>query len=85
MFVCKRFFKEAIVISGQCVHRLTVMFHATFAQIAISPEEAEELERVQSWVEMMADFEESEGDHLIAMAMKYSDKRRIQDMSKHRS
>jgi hypothetical protein len=34
---------------------------------------------------MMADFKESEGDHLIAMAMKYSDKRRIQDMSKHRS
>jgi len=39
-------------------------------QMALSPEDAAELEEVQSWVEMMADFEESEGDHLIALAMR---------------
>lgn len=54
-------------------------------QIALSPEEAEELENVQDWVEMMADFEEQEGDHLIALGLKRSsDKRRIHDL-KHRS
>lgn len=47
--------------------------------VAMSPEDALELEEVQSWVEMMADFEESEGDHLIALAMRYADKHRIQD------
>jgi len=49
-------------------------------QMAISPDEAEELENVQSWVEMMADLEESEGDHLIAMALKFSDKKRIYEL-----
>lgn len=31
-------------------------------------------------MQMMADFEESEGDHLIAMAMRFADKARIQDI-----
>ena len=31
-------------------------------------------------MQMMADFEESEGDHLIAMAMRFADKARIQDV-----
>jgi len=35
---------------------------------------------VEHWVQMMADFEESEGDHLIAMAMRFADKARIQDV-----
>lgn len=53
--------------------------------IALSPEEADELENVQDWVELMADFEEQEGDHLIALGLKRSsDKRRIHDL-KHRS
>lgn len=83
MRVYKRFFESREGLFE--IQQPDCFLHAPCAQIAISPEEAEELERVQSWVEMMADLEESEGDHLIAMAMKYSDKRRIQDMSKHRS
>lgn len=39
-------------------------------QMAMSPEDAAELEDVQSWLELMADFEESEADHLVAMALK---------------
>jgi len=39
-------------------------------QMALSPEDAAELEEVEQWVQMMADFEESEGDHLIALAMR---------------
>lgn len=53
-------------------------------QLAISPEEAEELEYVQSWVEMMADLEESEGEHLIGMALKFADSRRLEEVSKQR-
>jgi len=59
-------------------------FAQDIGDIALSPQEAAELEEVQSWVEMMADFEESEGDHLIAMAMRYADKQRIHD-AKHMS
>lgn len=49
-------------------------------QVALSPEDAAELEEVDHWVQMMADFEESEGDHLIALAMRFADKSRIQDV-----
>mmetsp|Transcript_1696 Transcript_1696/g.3499 ORF Transcript_1696/g.3499 Transcript_1696/m.3499 type:complete len:104 (-) Transcript_1696:86-397(-) len=55
-------------------------FAQEYDDMAISPDEAEELENVQSWVEMMADLEESEGDHLIAMALKFSDKKRIHEL-----
>lgn len=67
----------------EMVDEILFIFHVYLLQIAISPEEAEELENVQNWVELMADFEQSEGEHLIAMAMKYADKKRLQDL-KHR-
>jgi hypothetical protein len=37
---------------------------------SVSPDEALELEAVDEWLEMMADFESAESDHLIALAMR---------------
>ena len=42
------------------------------SQVAISPEEEEELDMVDWWVNLQASFEEEEGDHLIALAMRYA-------------
>jgi hypothetical protein len=36
----------------------------------MSPEDQLELEAVDEWLEMMADFEASESDHLIALAVR---------------
>jgi hypothetical protein len=35
--------------------------------VAATPEEEEELFRVQKWVEMMADIDTEEVDHLLAL------------------
>lgn len=37
---------------------------------SLSPEDALELDEVDNWLEMMADFESAESDHLIALAMR---------------
>lgn len=38
--------------------------------MALSPDQLEELEVVENWVELMADLEESEADHCIALALR---------------
>jgi hypothetical protein len=40
--------------------------------ISVSPEDQLEMEAVDQWLEMMADFESAESDHLIALAMRYA-------------
>jgi hypothetical protein len=37
---------------------------------SVSPEDQLEMEAVDEWLEMMADFESAEADHLIALAMR---------------
>lgn len=47
-------------------------FQSIVQQIStgLSPEDAAELDEVQGWLELMAELEQSESDHLIAMAMR---------------
>ncbi|KAG7673130.1 hypothetical protein Ndes2526B_g05295 [Nannochloris sp. 'desiccata'] len=47
---------------------------------SFSPEDQLEMEAVDEWLEMMADFESAESDHLIALAMRFADKNRIHDV-----
>lgn len=43
-------------------------------QLSVSPQELEELEEVESWVQLMTDLELEEETHMIEMALKYGDK-----------
>lgn len=38
--------------------------------ISVSPEDQLEIEAMDQWLELMADFESAESDHLIALAMR---------------
>lgn len=58
-------------------------------QMGVSPDELEELEEVQSWLELMADLEGMEQDHLIELSLRHADKSKIAQikaaaMSKHK-
>lgn len=46
------------------------IFDTLALQVSLSPAELEELETVESWVNLMADLEESEADHCIALALR---------------
>eukprot|EP00887_Chlorella_sp_A99_P003559 scaffold7.g3559.t1 len=50
------------------------------SELSVSPAELEELEEVESWVQLMSDLEMEEHNHMIEMALRYGDKKRIQDI-----
>ena len=50
--------------------KLPIFFISFQNGFSVSPDEALELEAVDEWLEMMADFESAESDHLIALAMR---------------
>lgn len=45
--------------------------------MCVSPAELEELECVESWVSMMAEFEGMEQDHLIELSLRHADEHKI--------
>ncbi|GAB4815455.1 hypothetical protein N2152v2_002501 [Parachlorella kessleri] len=50
------------------------------SEVALSPAELEELEAVESWVELLASLEEEEVEHSIALALRYGDKGKIAEI-----
>ncbi|KFM23255.1 hypothetical protein F751_3446 [Auxenochlorella protothecoides] len=51
------------------------------SEVAVSPDELEELESVEAWVNMMAQIEEQEHEHLIALGLRYADKQKLHDLT----
>jgi putative heme degradation protein len=45
--------------------------------MSVSPAELEELEEVEGWVNLMAELEGMEQDHLIELSLRHADKSKI--------
>lgn len=46
-------------------------------EMSVSPAELEELEEVEGWVQLMAELEGMEQDHLIELSLRHADKSKI--------
>jgi DNA-directed RNA polymerase specialized sigma24 family protein len=48
----------------------------------ITPEELAELEAAEGWVDMLAELEDLEEDHLIAVALRYAPQAKVAEIQK---
>ena len=57
-------------LSDRMSKRSTIAFAFLLQFGSFSPEDEYELQKMDEWIEMMADLESAESDHLIALAMR---------------